>query len=363
MKIWFAAHVWESAGGGVGRSMRELAAGLSARGHRTEVYTREKVGGRTYLGFALHLALRLLRRPAAAPDWIVARSTDGLFCAVLARLPGLHTRVVLHNHGWEELVYRTERRLPRAVTTSPTTWKAKAVRFVLLRLALRTCRFCLSGTVHEARWLRRTYPRLAGRAIYIGNGVSPPRTPYWPERDAVEPHFLAVGGPTWKKNLEHTIALCAEIERWVPKTRLYLVGTGMGADGLERRLGPLPGVEVVAAEPYETMDRWYRTCPYLIVSSRYEGGHPLAALEAMSFGAIVFATAIPSVKEIITDGRNGVLIGGCDPAADARRVLETMRETGEAKDMRLRAFRTARRNRWERQLGRLERVLWTGARG
>jgi glycosyltransferase involved in cell wall biosynthesis len=339
--------------------MRELADGLGRRGHRSRVLTQEDVGGRTYLGFAVRLAARVVVAGRSRPAVIVARSTDGAVCALADRLLGLGTAVVLHNHGWEELAYRMEQRLPRSVTTSPTTWKAKLVRFVLLRLTLRLCRLCLSGTVHETRRLRRTYPHAAHKMVYVGNGVAPRPSPYWLEQSVIPPRFCAVGGPTWKKNLDHTLGLFAEIERRVPEARLHLVGTGVEEEELTRRVGTLHGAHTTRCEPYETMERWYRRCPYLLISSRYEGGHPLAALEAMSFGGIVIAARIPAVEEIVYDGRNGLLIGGCDPADDARRVLELLGDRQRAARLRRGAFGTAVRNRWQRQVARLERIVWT----
>jgi hypothetical protein len=70
----------------------------------------------------------------------MARSFDGVLCALACRVLYLSTRMILHNHGWEEYVYDVERRLPANLGAVPrTTWKAKLVRFPLLRLMLRAC--------------------------------------------------------------------------------------------------------------------------------------------------------------------------------------------------------------------------------
>jgi len=113
MKVWFAADLPEGSFGGVARSMHELAAGLRHRGHDAAIITRETTGSKNYLTFALKLGIRFLLCGKGRPDWIIARSTDGVFCALIIRLLRLKTGMILHNHGWEEKVYEFEKKLPR----------------------------------------------------------------------------------------------------------------------------------------------------------------------------------------------------------------------------------------------------------
>ena len=97
MKIWFAAAIPCSSQGGVNRVMCEQARGLAARGHTTACVYPEARWERTYLGFAAGLAWRMLRAGSRRPDWIIARSCDGVFCALVCAALRLRTRVVLHN--------------------------------------------------------------------------------------------------------------------------------------------------------------------------------------------------------------------------------------------------------------------------
>ena len=64
-----------------------------------------------YLVFAFALCKRLLLHAAKPPDWIIARSTDGVVCALAAKIFGMKTKIALHNHGWEERAYEVEKRL------------------------------------------------------------------------------------------------------------------------------------------------------------------------------------------------------------------------------------------------------------
>jgi glycosyltransferase involved in cell wall biosynthesis len=358
MIVWFAADIHPGSGGGVARSMQGLAEGLCALGHRTVVVTNPSMRRGGYLKFSLSLAARLLLNLRNPPDWIVARSTDGAGCAFLAKLLSLKTRIAIHNHGWEEYAYELEKRLPRGTDFPRTTWKARLVRFPLLRACLSLCSCCMSGTLSEIRWLKEKYPRCRSKFRYAPNGVDIPGRPYWADGRDAPCNMLALGGSTWKKNLNHAVEVFEEILRYMPEFRLFLIGTGAEKDKMPLVLGP--EVTVVPKVLPGEMSRWYTTCPFLISCSRYEGGHSFALLEAMSYACVVISSAIPSSMEVVRNGHNGILITGVDAGSDARYIVELMQEKKHIVLMRQRAYSSAMRNRWERQAKRVERILWTG---
>jgi glycosyltransferase involved in cell wall biosynthesis len=359
LTIWFAAAIPASSCGGVNRLMRELAGGLTRRGHAVSIWYADSPGMHAaYPVFALCLAARFLAA-RQRPDWIIARSTDGVFCAIISRLFAAKTRVALHNHGWEEKVAEVERALPPGtVITPPTTWRARLVRFPLLRACLGACALCQCGAIDEMRWIARRYPRRRKKLICVPNGVHAPDRPVWLDAEDPPPRFLWVGGFTWKKNGEYLLSLFACINALLPDARLIIIGAGAGE--LRRRIGKAAwagAVEARGQTPLEQMAALYAECPYLISTSRYEGGHSLAILEAMAQGAVVFATGIPSTREIIRDNRTGVLLCGNDAEADARRVLAAIDDTETMRQIRRAASREARRRSWERQVDRLEQTL------
>jgi len=359
MKIWFASNIADNAYGGVGRSMRGLAAALKARGHDVTIICRPAGMPDNFLLFALYLFLRFCARIFNRPDWIIARSTDGVLCAIASRLLRLTTKIALHNHGWEEHVEEFERRLPRCRVTSPTTWKARLVRFSLLRLTLAASHACICGTVWEIRWLKRKYPHAYNRFAYIPNGVEPQASAYWTHQDHAPLHFLCVGAPTWKKNLPHSIAVFSRVRKHYPAAKLFLVGTGTAP-----MAGILPAgdfcsdaISIIPSVPWDGMRLWYTTCPFLIASPRFEGGHSLAILEALSYGAVVFVSPIPSTLEFVRDGRNGCVITGSDVEIDAARIIGVLADAGSLAAIRMNAYLTAHRHRWARQAARLEACL------
>jgi glycosyltransferase involved in cell wall biosynthesis len=210
----------------------------------------------------------------------------------------------------------------------------------------------------EIKWLKNNYPRHGRKIRYVPNGVQLPERGYWIDQTEHPLHFLAVGGLTWKKNLGHTIAVFKEIARQRPECRLFLVGGGKDGSLFPHSF---PGeITVVPDVGPGEMAAWYARCPYLISSSRYEGGHSFALLEAMSQGCVVCASAIFSSMEIIRDRRNGVLISGADASSDAAAIMAALGDRELLASMRRRAFSTAFRHRWERQAKRMERSLCQG---
>jgi glycosyltransferase involved in cell wall biosynthesis len=162
---------------------------------------------------------------------------------------------------------------------------------------------------------------------------------------------------TWRKNLTYAIALFRRLAEADANARLYLVGTGEIPATLT--FSAEERITVVPSLPMEQMDEWYERCPFFLHTARYEGGHPLALLEAMSFGAVPFITPIPSVREIVRHGNNGIHLGGIDAGKDAQIIASVIADKNRIATLGKQAYSTAMRNRWQRQTVRLERVIFS----
>lgn len=357
MKIWLAASVAQSSCGGVSRSMMQFCRNLRNAGLQVEVIFASKKTD-NYLRFALSLALRFLRNLGDPPEWIIARSSDSVFCAALIRMFSLKTRIALHNHGWEEKVYQIEKRLPKRIITNPSGWKARLVRFPLLKANLFLSDICICGTIEEARWIAARYKSSIGKMRIIPNGIDVSQKPYWPQQENVPLNLLSIGGFTWKKNLEYSLQIFRKILSERSDARIILAGTGKITEEKRQLLNfPEDSLTVIEKESPENMVRWYETCPFLISSSRYEGGRAFGILEAMARGCVVFGTAIPSTKEIIRDNQNGVMLKGTDPESDCSAIVKLYQDIEQVKRIGNAAWKYAKRNRIERQVKRLIRVL------
>jgi glycosyltransferase involved in cell wall biosynthesis len=356
MRIWFAACIPESSCGGVVRSMRELASGLSRRGHECRIVDCGTVP-ENYLHFAARLALLFALGITKRPDWIIGRSTDAVLCAVISRLLHLKTRVALHSHGWEEKAYDVEKRLPLAMISPKTTWKSRVLRFPLLRLTLACCDVCLCGTIEEARSLQSRYPRHSSKIVCIPNGVTVRDRQFWPWTPGAPIRFLSVGNMTWKKNMKHTVRIFQAVRKTIPSAELAIVGCK--PQDLVQMTGSVDksGITAVSGEDPGRMADWYGTYPFFISSSLYEGGRSLAVLEAMSFGCVVFVSPIPSSMEFVKDRHNGIHLRSLSAEEDAAIVVTAVRSPALCTAVGRRAFLFASRHSWDRQAGRMEKVL------
>lgn len=358
MRFWFAASISPTAFGGIHRSMNVLAAELRHYGHTTKVYYARSGKEQFKFRFALSLAIKLFLGFWNRPHWIIARSTDGLFCAIIARLFHMKTRVALHNHGWEERVSRLERRLPAALVNNPTTWRGRFLGFQLLRLTLTYSHLCISGTIGEAQWLAIRYPAMRRKLTVIPNGIDPQRDTFWLRQPERPPSFLLVGGFTWKKNLEYGVEVFRRFLNDEPAARLFIVGCGVLPEAKKQLLIPLgDAVFTVESEHPDKMSRWYETCPMLLFPSRYEGGRPFTVLEAQSRGCIVFAADTPSVRECIVHGKTGFMLSGVNPAADAAFIASVHHTKALNAEVSRAAWRKSLRNRAQRQGQRLIRIV------
>jgi|WetSurMetagenome_2_1015567.scaffolds.fasta_scaffold00479_6 glycosyltransferase involved in cell wall biosynthesis len=356
--LWFAAAVPCDARGGVSRVMGELSSRLTMKGLACEVLTAGQARVHAnYVIFALWLAARYLFAFGKRPRWIIARSTDGFAAALFAKLLHLGLGTALHSHGWEEKAYEAELAAGADAGGPKTTWKARAVRFPMLRATLALCDTCLCGTVEEARWIKGKYPRFAPKIVCVPNGtdVRTGASRGWPA--GVPPEFLCVANATWKKNLARTLRVFRETQKLHPVARLTVVGCS--PEDLEGVTGvPVtPGVSAVSSEAPESMLRRYLECPYLISCSRYEGGRSLAILEAMSAGCVVFVSAIPSSLECVRNGVTGLVLPGKSSVDDAGIIARALADPALCARVSEKAVLFAERQSWERQARRLERAL------
>jgi glycosyltransferase involved in cell wall biosynthesis len=113
-----------------------------------------------------------------------------------------------------------------------------------------------------------------------------------------------IGQTDYGKGLDVAMAAVAQASRDLPDLRLIVAGVPAGrpADGIDWR-GVIPSTAVTEI---------YRDADLLIFPTRYEA-FPLVVIEAMAAGLpVVVSDSVPA--GIVTDGRNGVVIAGQDPA-------------------------------------------------
>jgi glycosyltransferase involved in cell wall biosynthesis len=101
----------------------------------------------------------------------------------------------------------------------------------------------------------------------------------------------------------------------LPGARLHVVGTGPLATevaGLARELGVGDRCELIGWS--EEVDRVLAEWDIFVLASRAEG-MSLAVLQAMHVGLPVVVTDVGSVRELVVDGKTGLVVPPDDPAA------------------------------------------------
>jgi glycosyltransferase involved in cell wall biosynthesis len=191
------------------------------------------------------------------------------------------------------------------------------------------------------RDLLLAHPEAAGKCLTIHNGVdtrtAPARTreeicdTLGVREDAPLVGMLARLAP--QKGIEDFIRAAAIVATSYPATNFVLAGDGpLMASAVqlreELRLDgrfSLPGHVECGRDLTAAVD-------VLVVASTSEGSS-VAAMEAMSLGKPVVATAVGGVPEVVVDGETGILVEPGHPEMLAKGIGELLREPTRAREM------------------------------
>ncbi len=167
--------------------------------------------------------------------------------------------------------------------------------------------------------------------------------------------FVFVGRLTEAKDLPTAIAAL----ELVPAARLVIVGDGPDRAELERAAAGSEAagrIEFRGSLPRDAALQVVAGAEAGLLSSAWEN-LPHSAVEALSVGVPMVATAVGGVPEVVQDGENGLLVPPGRPdelAAAMRRVLE---ETGLRERLAARAKPSVEAISSDEIYGRLEALL------
>jgi glycosyltransferase involved in cell wall biosynthesis len=191
-----------------------------------------------------------------------------------------------------------------------------------------------------------------GNAILIrGSGVDPDEFPPRPE-PAGPPLVILPARLLWEKGVSEFVEAARIVRRRRPDARLALVGA--------------PDEGNPASVPRSDLERWaaegavevwghrqdmpeVMACAHIVaLPSYYPEGVPRVLLEAAASERALIAADWPGSREVVQDGRTGVLVPPRDPAALAEAVLRLIddpelrrRLARSARDLVLREFRVS----------------------
>ena len=151
-----------------------------------------------------------------------------------------------------------------------------------------------------------------------------------------------VGNFTAKKDQATLLRAFAALADAPAETRLVLVGLGPLEDPL-RALAADLGIAGRVVWP-GSRDDVFALLPafdVFVLSSQFEG-LPIALLEAMATGVAPVATRVGGIPEVITDGRDGLLVPAGDPDALAAALAKALDDDDLRADLGQRAAARAR---------------------
>lgn len=147
------------------------------------------------------------------------------------------------------------------------------------------------------------------------------------------PVVLLVGRIVPHKGIEHLI----EAARYVPDAEFVIAGTGVSLEPmrrLARTLGVHARVRFLGRVTEERLPRVYAACDVFALPSvsRLEA-FGIVALEAMSTGKPVVVSDIPGVREVIEDGREGLLADPMNPQDLAQKISQLLEDPTLRREM------------------------------
>lgn len=328
---WFHPHT-----GGVESHVRMLAAGLAGRGHDVTVVTTNHArlpSEEAIDGFHVRRVrplMTLLRTPIAPgtartivdleADVVHAHSPPPLTAYYAAKASEARNRPFI-------VTYHCDLDLPRPLGPLLVEAYRRTLGSATLRRSDRVIVTSRTyGATSRSVWRRPL--------AVIPNAVDPerfsPAVDGGPLRKRLglrddEPVVLLVGRMVPHKGVEHLVAAA----RHVPAARFVLAGDGPvlpRAKALAEDLEVRDRVVFPGHVPAALLPSLYAACDVFVLPSvsRLEA-FGIVALEAMASGKPVVVSDIPGVRDVVEDGREGLL---CDPlnpedlAAKIRTLLE-----------------------------------------
>ena len=315
---------------GMERLLTELITGLSVLGHRVTVIARS-----CELPEGVKAEVHLVRGPGRpfligypwfllAGSLAVRRHRRGLVQATGAIV--LNRVDVVAVHFLHQVGGSTPSRSswPYRLQSRLVGWLLRLGERICFRRARASAYVCVSEGL--AAEVRRHFPGIAERVVTIYNGVDTerfaPDARQQPARElraalGIPPDRMiaAFVGSEWeRKGLVQVLEALARAEHWSllvagegDQSRYRELAASLGVADAVHWLGVVPDVE-----------RVYDAADTLVTPSSYET-FSLVAFEAAASGLPIVATPVNGVKELIEDGRNGLLVER-DPGEIAARL-------------------------------------------
>jgi glycosyltransferase involved in cell wall biosynthesis len=192
-------------------------------------------------------------------------------------------------------------------------------RLTELSLSRLDCCICVSQSM-----LDELPPAARRRAVLIENGVPDERPPAFVAAGSDRAVFLGRISP--EKGIDDLLELARRCAARPPPERswtLAVAGTGPLEQRVAAAAASLPSGVLAHLGFQSEPAHVYAAAAALLLPSSHEG-LPLVILEAFSWGLPVVAYDIPGVRDVVTPGRNGILVPPAEGVDGLERALDRL---------------------------------------
>jgi phosphatidylinositol alpha-mannosyltransferase len=162
--------------------------------------------------------------------------------------------------------------------------------------------------------------------------------------------LLFVGRLEQRKGLPTLLDAYNEVRRRRHDVRLVVVGDGAMRWGYERYVESegIPDVSFLGHVESAMLPRCYTSADLFCSPALGGESFGIVLLEAMSSGVPVLASDIPGFRQVVTSGRDGLLLPRDDSEAWTRAILDLLDRPGTCRSLAEQGLITSRRYDWAR---------------
>lgn len=208
---------------------------------------------------------------------------------------------------------------------------------------------------HSRSALRLIGDYFAGRYRIIPSGVNYPffaaEVPPIPKFIDHRRNILFLGRLEKRKGLPYLLEAYAQLKREMPDIRLIVVGGDGGmrpaCEHYVQRQG-LTDVVFTGYVPDEHLPRYYKTADVYCAPNTGAESLGIVLLEAMAAGTPIVASDIEGFADVLTDGREGLLVPPRDGTALATALHRLLSDAALREEMGKQGAKTAQRYSWDR---------------
>jgi len=216
----------------------------------------------------------------------------------------------------------------------------------------------LQGKIAVSEAAKDTVARyFGGEFVIIPNGIDVDRfggehvEPIEQYLDG-RPNILFVGRLDPRKGFRYLLRALPHVKEEFPGARLIVVGAYKKHEITDHLLYArehhLTGVKFVGRVSDDDLPRYYRTCDVFCAPSTGFESFGIVLLEAMAAGKPAVATDIPGYRDLLADGREGLLVEPKNERALAEAIIRILKNPDLQRSMGTEGQAKARQYSWRR---------------